>query len=393
MSAWPMMPLGEIVSLKGGGTPRKDVPEYWDGSIPWATVKDFKSTSLSGTQDSISASGLTASAANLIPAGHVIIPTRMALGKAAINDIDVAINQDLRALLPAKPLDTRYLLHAMLSLADDIERQGSGATVKGITQSRLLALKIPLPPLPEQKRIAKILDAAAALRAKRRESLAQLDALLQSTFLEMFGDPVENLKGWNATTTLGEIADLVSGITKGRKVKGQQLREIPYLAVANVQDRHLSLDNVKTIEATEAEISRYRLLKGDLLLTEGGDPDKLGRGSLWSGELEECIHQNHVFRVRLHSERVRPIYLNWLIGSARGKRYFMRSAKQTTGIASINMTQLRAFPMLIPPVEIQDQFSTAVTQLEEHRLKLTKQCKELDILFSSLQHSAFTGQL
>ena len=91
---------------------------------------------------------------------------------------------------------------------------------------------------------------------------------------------------------LAELADIGSGITKGRKLNGQATREVRYLAVANVQDRRLDLSYVKTIEATENEISRYRLQKGDLLLTEGGDPDKLGRGTLWASEIVEAIHQN-----------------------------------------------------------------------------------------------------
>jgi type I restriction enzyme S subunit len=245
-------------------------------------------------------------------------------------------------------------------------------------------LQIPLPPLPEQKRIAAILDAADALRAKRRESLEQLDQLLQSTFLEMFGDPVTNPKGWDDNSILGEIAEIVSGITKGRKVKIDVLREVPYLAVANVQDRHLKLDFVKTMAVTENEVAKYALVPGDLLLTEGGDPDKLGRGSLWHGEISECIHQNHVFRVRLKNDALNPTYLNWIIGSERGKRYFLRSAKQTTGIASINMTQLKRFPLLIPPIDLQQRYATIVESIEQQKARCRAQLDELDTLFASL---------
>src|SRR5690606_5885451 len=95
----------------------------------------------------------------------------------------------------------------------------------------------------------------------------------------------------------------------------------------------------------------------DLLLTEGGDPDKLGRGALWKAALNDCIHQNHVFRVRLTSKDLNPVYLSWLVGSARGKRYFAKQAKQTTGIASINMRQLRGFPLLVPPIALQQRFA------------------------------------
>jgi len=232
------------------------------------------------------------------------------------------------------------------------------------------------------------------LRAKRRESIAQLDALLQSTFLDMFGDPVTNPMGWDESAKLGELAEIVSGVTKGRKINGKSTREVPYLAVSNVQDRHLLLEAVKTIEATNDEIIKYSLRFHDILLTEGGDPDKLGRGSLWHDAIPDCIHQNHVFRVRLLSlERLIPVFLNWLIGSAKGKSYFLRSAKQTTGIASINMRQLRAFPLLIPPLSLQRRFASIVEAAERQKARLRAHLDELDALFASLQSRAFNGEL
>jgi len=390
---WELISLREVIEFKGGGTPRKDVPEFWNGDIPWATVKDFKSLELKMTEDSISEYGLKQSASNLIPAGHVIIPTRMGLGKAAINSIDLAINQDLRALIPIRDLDPRYLLHCMIGLGPEIERNGSGATVKGITQEKLYNLKIPLPPLEEQKRIAKILDAADALRAKRRQAIAQLDTFLQSTFLDLFGDPVTNSKDWDDTKKLGEVADIVSGITKGRKTNGNELFEVPYMAVANVQDRHIKLNPLKTISATETEIARYELKKNDLLLTEGGDPDKLGRGSLWNEPYLQCIHQNHVFRVRLIQGNISPVFLNFIVGSQRGKRYFLKSSKQTTGIASINMTQLKKFPLLNPPIELQQRFTSIVESVEQQKSKMQAHLDQLDTLFASLQQRSFKGEL
>lgn len=141
-------------------------------------------------------------------------------------------------------------------------------------------VEIPLPPIAEQKRIAAILDKAEELRSLRRKSIEQLEAIVQSIFLEMFGDPVTNPKGWTSTVSLGEVADIASGITKGRKLNGQTTREVPYLAVVNVQDKTLNLSILKTIEASEDEINRYQLKRDDLLLTEGGGSDKLGRGTL-----------------------------------------------------------------------------------------------------------------
>lgn len=198
---------------------------------------------------------------------------------------------------------------------------------------------------------------------------------------------------WHEGVTLGELAGVVSGITKGRKTKTDALREVPYLAVSNVQDRFLKMNVVKTIEATEDEINRFRLCRDDILLTEGGDPDKLGRGTLWKEQLPECIHQNHVFRVRVCDDRVRPTFLSWLLGSDRGKAYFLQSAKQTTGIASINKTQINAFPLLLPPSSLQQQFEERLKDWEAHLEAFSASLAQTQALFTSLQHRAFRGDL
>lgn len=301
------------------------------------------------------------------------------------------------AVLRGSPneLDPRYLYHWFSSPDTQVDARNCGRQTTNISNmdiGRCLALEIPLPSLVEQRRIAEILDRADALRAKRGEATAKLDKLQQSVFLEMFGDPVTNPRGWPGTMCLGDVADICSGITKGRRTS-DRVREVPYLAVANVQDRHIKLGTVKTIEATEAEIDRYRLAVNDLLLTEGGDPDKLGRGALWGGSIVDCIHQNHVFRVRVTSGSINPVYLNWLVGSARGKRYFLGVAKQTTGIASINMTQLKRFPLLTPPIETQERFAKAVSQIEEHKKRLNHAAEASEFLMQSLQRQAFAGTL
>jgi type I restriction enzyme, S subunit len=301
------------------------------------------------------------------------------------------VNNHAHVLRPTSAIELAYLCRVLENY--DVTPFVTGTTRGKLTKAGASEIVIPLPPLAEQRRIAEVLDRAEALRAKRRAALAQLDSLTQSLFLDLFGDPVSNPKGWPETTLLGDMADIVSGITKGRKLNGEKVREVPYLAVANVQDRALNLAAIKSIEATEKEIARYRLLPNDLVLTEGGDPDKLGRGTLWNAELSECIHQNHIFRVRLTSDRIAPLFANWLISGARGKRYFLKSAKQTTGIASINMTQLRGFPLLIPPITLQREFARRVTAVEALKTAQRASLGELDALFATLQHRAFRGEL
>jgi len=301
------------------------------------------------------------------------------------------VNNHAHVLRAKERIDLGFLYRVLEHY--DVSPFVTGTTRGKLTKAGASGILIPLPPLSEQRRIAAVLDQAEALRAKRRQAIEKLNGLTDTLFRQLFGDPANNSGGWPETKTLGDVAEIVSGVTKGRNLEGKSTRIVPYLAVVNVQDRALDLSGVKSIEATEEEIRRYRLLPNDLLLTEGGDPDKLGRGTIWCGELPECIHQNHIFRVRIRTEDLVPLFLSCLIGSTRGKRYFLRSAKQTTGIASINMTQLRGFPLLLPPLRLQRKFAAEVAAVEHLKAAHLASLSKLDELFASLQHRAFRGEL
>lgn len=307
---------------------------------------------------------------------------------------DCAFQNTLLRVRP-RSADSRYLLHYFTHCAATgaFAQLSRGVGIFHLGRQALAELEIPLPPIEEQRRIAAVLDAADALRAKRRQALAKLDTLTQSIFIDMFGDPLQNSKGWPADRQLADVATVRSGITVGRKTTTGDLQAVPYLAVVNVQDGFIRLDPLKSIEASAEEVARYALAPGDVLLTEGGDPDKLGRGAIWNGAVDPCIHQNHVFCVRLTDDSLTSDFLSRLIGSERGKRYFLRMAKQTTGIASINMGQLKSFPLLEPPLELQDEFLARTRHLNAVREAHETSATHLDTLFASLQQRAFRGEL
>ncbi|MFJ4287361.1 restriction endonuclease subunit S [Paenarthrobacter nicotinovorans] len=261
--------------------------------------------------------------------------------------------------------------------------------ISNLDLKRTARLKVPVPKLEEQRRIAAILDKADDLRAKRRQAIARLDALTQSIFSEMFEASAAD---W-PRVELRDLCEVTSGITKGRKTTSEDLTPYPYLAVSNVQDRSLNMAVVKQIAVSAAEADRFRLMRGDLLLTEGGDADKLGRGTIWNDELPWCLHQNHVFRVRPNSPRVIPVFLSWYLSAPAAKSYFLRMAKQTTGIASINKTQLSTAPVRLPPLELQQAFATRVAAVERLKETHRKHLAELGALFASLQNRAFKGEL
>ena len=270
----------------------------------------------------------------------------------------------------------------------DFTRLNKTVTVPSLTKSDLLKIKMELPSLKEQQAVIDKISQVESIMELRQKELNGLNNLVRARFLEMFGDMYLNTLSWREVQ-LEIVADIVSGITKGRKVKEQKLVEVPYMAVSNVKEGYIDWTTIKTIEATEQEIEQYRLLPDDVLMTEGGDPDKVGRGAIIRNPLENCIHQNHIFRVRLNEKMILPIFFAEYLQHQRSKRYFLGCAKQTTGIASINMKQLRALPVLLPPLELQQQFSDFVIGVDKSKVAVQKALDEAQLLFDSLMQQYF----
>ncbi len=261
----------------------------------------------------------------------------------------------------------KYLYYFCLRY--DFERLNKAVTIPSLTKADLLKIELELPALSIQAGIVDELGKIERITSLRRKELQQLDDLIKARFVEMFGDMLINPKGL-PEQRLDSLADIVSGITKGRKVKTDELYEVPYMAVSNVKDGYIDWTTVKTIMATAAEIDQYRLMPGDVLMTEGGDPDKLGRGAIIHEPPKDCIHQNHIFRVRLTQDILLSVFMAQYLQQQKAKRYFLGCAKQTTGIASINMRQLSALPVLVPPMKEQEEYAAFVAQIDKSKLFL-----------------------
>lgn len=247
---------------------------------------------------------------------------------------------------------------------------------------------IPVPPLLEQRRIVEILDTVdAAIRQTEAviAKLKQVKAGLLHDLLTRGIDENGELRdsdikpptlddsfafpsSW-PLRKLGYVASINSGLTLGPSTpRGPSSVELPYLRVANVQDGFVDLSEVKFVRVLRSAIERYRLQYGDVLMNEGGDFDKLGRGTVWRNQIDPCLHQNHVFRVRVDPSIMRPDFLAAVSGSAYGKRFFVLSSKQSTNLASINSTQLKSFPVPCPSLEEQDRIVQAI-QYQDARIE------------------------
>lgn len=231
-----------------------------------------------------------------------------------------------------------------------------------------------LPPLDQQRRIAEILWEVDETTVCFEAALRAFDESLMTSLGAMFGNGGRNQRF--DVVPLSSVARLQTGIAKGKKYPTSvKTVELPYLRVANVQDGHLNLAEMKTIVIPEAEKDRYLLRNGDVVICEGGDFDKVGRGAIWREQVEDCLHQNHVFSLRSDSSIVVPEFLALQLASPYGKRYFLGCAKKTSNLASINSTQVKAFPFQVPPLKEQRAFISDIAKLQAAREALETHVK------------------
>jgi type I restriction enzyme S subunit len=269
---WHTSTIGEVCEIVSGATPKTGNPSFWNGNIHWVTPKDLsvlqQKKYLEDTPRKITKDGLRSCSAKMLPPQSVLFSTRAPIGLVAINTIPVCTNQGLKSMVPRGDLlSADYLFWWLKIHKEEIERSGRGAIFKEVSKKIVEDIAIPLPPLAEQKRIAAILDAADALRAKRRETLAQLDTLLQSTFLDMFGDPVTNPMGWEVCT----LKDTKSKIQIGPF--GSLLHKEDYISggIPLINPMHIVFSKIQTAndqsvsEEKAASLAMYRLKNGDVI--------------------------------------------------------------------------------------------------------------------------------
>nr|WP_254310993.1 restriction endonuclease subunit S [Rahnella aceris] len=391
-----MISLGELVDIKGGGTPDKNNSEYWNGGIPWASVKDFKKNILDSTLDSITLLGVRNSATSVIPAGNIIVPTRMALGKVAINTIDLAINQDLKALFikDNNVVDRDYLFRWLESQSSLIESEGKGATVKGITLPFLKGLNVPIPPLNEQKRIAAILDKADGICQKRQKAIKLADDFLRATFLEMFGDPVSNPKGWKVKPLKELSVKIASGSTPKGGSKVYVDKGITFLRSQNVWKNDIRLDDVAYIdEKTHSSLKKSSLKNKDILMTKTGrfntENSSLGRAALFLGDDDSANVNGHVYLIRL-KVGVLHKFIVYILTSNEYREHIREVCVGGIDKRQLNKEHIEDFPIICPPDDLQMEFMRKLNSIQKIRSNAMTGLKEVTPLFNTLSQKAFS---
>ena len=321
------------------------------------------------------------------------------------------------AVVRANPslLNRRYAGYALRAryFIDEVVSRSVGVSYPAINASDLVSIKVPVPALEEQATIAAFLDHETAkidrliarqerlielLKEKRQAVISHAvtkglnpDAPMKDSGVEWLGEVPAH---WEVAR-LKHVATLQSGVAKGRDLAGKDTIRVPYLRVANVQDGYLALDDVAEIEIQQSELTRYLLRDGDVLMNEGGDNDKLGRGTVWRCEVEPCIHQNHVFAIR--PQRVEPEWLTLVTQTSYAKFYFFSVAKQSTNLASISSTNIKETPLVIPPADERREIRRFVeAELERYDRLMSLAERQIGLLTehrTALVSAAVTGKI
>jgi len=285
-----------------------------------------------------------------------------------------------------------------------IKSSTQGTVRDSVNYPALSFFKINLPPLPEQQKIATILSSVDTAIEITKTVIEQTKVVKKGLMQELFTNGIpgrhKNLKKtfigkipdeWEVAR-LEDVAKVQTGIAKNKNVKSKNCMILPYLRVANVQDGFLDLSEVKHVSVDENDVKRFQLQKGDVLFTEGGDNDKLGRGCVWEAQINPCLHQNHIFAVRC-SSKISPRYLSLYAASPRGKEFFLNSSKQTTNLASVNSTQLKSFPIPLPSLKEQVQIVSTLNTISNIELCGNACLKALSDIKSALMQGLLTGKL
>lgn len=333
--------------------------------------------------------------------GDVLIATSSGsldvVGKAARirSDQDVAFGAFCKVLRPTAEVDAGYFAHFFQTMPyrRHVARVAAGSNINNLKGRDLDNIEILLPPIEEQRRIAVVLDAAEAIRTKRRQALALLDTLTQAVFHDILGDPVQNEHGW-PTVLLGDVAQFVRGITFKPKdvVSAGEPGSVVCLRTKNVQ-AEVDLDDLIAVASTFVKRQGQYLQAGDVLISSANSWNLVGK-CCWIPELPwRASFGGFVTASRPTTESVHRRYLFEWLRHQRIQQLLRSFSRKTTNISNLNLDRCRSMAFPLPPVESQRQFVDAVERIQLHRTSLEESSLTLDTLFASLQQRAFRGEL
>jgi type I restriction enzyme S subunit len=365
--AWPSFPLGEVCRTTSGGTPSRKRADYFLGDIPWVKSGELTDRLVSEVSEFITNEAVANSSAKLFPRGTLLIAMYGAtVGKLGVLAKPAATNQAVCAIFPPPELDSKFLFWFLRFKRSYLIDQAVGGAQPNISQSILRELMVPVPPIDMQREaVAEMekqfsrLDEAVANLQRVKANLKRYKASVLKAAVE--GRLVETAGGWR-TSTLGAEGAIIGGLTKNQKRKDLPLK-LPYLRVANVYANELRLDDIEYIGVAEKELEKLLVRKGDLLVVEGnGSPDQIGRVALWNDSIPNCVHQNHLIKVRFGKAVMPEWALVWML-SPVGRNAIEQVSASTSGLHTLSVGKVSRLPIGVPSLEEQMRIVVKLDQL------------------------------
>lgn len=384
----PKVKLVDVARIVSGGTPKTSVEEYWDGEILWATPKDLSGligVEIDTTPRKITDAGLRSCGAELLPANSVLFSSRAPIGLLAINTAPMSTNQGFKSFVPdASRLDSRYLYRWLEFEREWLQSLGVGATFKEVSKATMSRVEIPLPPLPEQRRIAAILDKADHLRAQRREALSHLDALTQSIFNSMFGDP-NRQERWDSKP-LASLGIIVTGNTPPRANLAFFGDEIEWIKTDNINTPSMYLTDAHEGLSSEGKARGRYVPAGSILMTcIAGSARVIGNVAVAD---REVAFNQQINAFVPHDGP--PEFWHQLLSALQPSTQRLSSGGMK---GMVSKSALATLEMPVTPLEMQQTFAKRVAGVERLNARHRAHLAELEDLFASLQHRAFKGEL
>lgn len=388
--------LDKLCIINSGGTPSRRKGEYYnEGKIPWAKISDIESSNgvIYNTEEKITPLGLKSIRNKIFPKGSLLISIYGSVGKVAFTGVDMSSNQAILGIRLNKEgnklLSLEYLKYWFEINLDSLKNKAVGGILKNISATIVRGLEIPLPSLQDQKRIAKVLSDCETLINKRKESIALLDELLKSTFLEMFGDPIRNEKGWEFDS-LENITHTDCPLTYGIVQPGQEFQGgLPVVRPVDLNDDFVDKTNLKLIDPEISKKYKRTVLNGgEILFVVRGTT---GVVSIAKDDLKGANVTRGISPIWL-KDGVNNRFVLHLIKS---KPFQNLVSKKTYGIAlkQINIRDLRLLPIIQPDEKLQNKFTSIVQKVESIKLLYQTHLQELENLYGSLSQKAFKGEL
>jgi type I restriction enzyme S subunit len=358
--------LEDVAQVLGGGTPSRTEQSYFGGGIAWATPTDITKLDrlyISQTKETVSEEGLRNSSTKLMPAGAVLLTSRATIGFTAISTVPICTNQGFINFICGPDLVPEYLAYWLRTQREKMIQHAGGTTFKEIARGTLRKFELPVPPLPEQRRIVDLLSRAEGIVRLRREAEKKAAELIPALFLDMFGDPATNPKEWPMAT----LGDVVEEFRYGTSQKSGPTG-LPVLRIPNVIGNRLEPAEMKFVAVSEAEASRLRLRDGDMLFVRtNGNPDYVGRSAVFDSKVmkragfdgDNSLYASYLIRARVRATII-PIFLQTYLSSIEGRRKLKERCRTSAGQFNINIDGLSSIPVPLPTKERQIQFSEQV---------------------------------